>query len=71
MPVNMDPKRKRKPPSAGSDKNASIPSPSAPPSSPHPPAKPKDPEVPSEADLAEKEWKHLWEATEVIDMDKW
>jgi hypothetical protein len=69
MPVNMDPKRKRKPTGTGSEKNASVPS--SPPSSPHPPAKPKDPEVPSEADLAEKEWKHLWEATEVIDMDKW
>jgi hypothetical protein len=69
MPINMDPKRKRKATAAGSDKNASTP-PSGP-SAPQPPAKPKDPELPTEADLAEKEWKHLWEATEVIDMDKW
>lgn len=25
----------------------------------------------TETDLAEKEWQHLWDATEVIDMDKW
>jgi hypothetical protein len=65
MPVNMDPKRKRKPTSGSPGKAPSAQQP------PSPPAKPKDPDAPSEADMAEKEWKHLWEATEVIDMDKW
>jgi hypothetical protein len=63
MPVNMDPKRKRKP------------KPAAEPSQPKParkkPANPTEPDSPTEADLAEKEWTPLWEATEVIDMDKW
>ncbi len=31
----------------------------------------KNLDEPTEADLAEKEWTHLWDATEVIDMDKW
>jgi hypothetical protein len=63
MPVNMDPKRKRKP----------QPEPAGPEPSRKQPAavNPQDPNAPTEADLAEKEWKNLWEATEVIDMDKW
>jgi hypothetical protein len=68
MPVNMDPKRKRKPKSASSSDDPSVQKPprkkSANPAS-------GDPDSPTEADLAEKEWKNLWEATEVIDMDKW
>ena len=28
-------------------------------------------EADREADLADAEWKNLWDATEVIDMDKW
>ena len=63
MPVNMDPKRKRKP--AATQPNPTKPKPV------NQPSKPKDPDTPSEADLAEKEWTHLWEATEVIDMDRW
>jgi hypothetical protein len=67
MPVNMDPKRKRKPKSASSDDPSAQKAPrnkSANPNS-------ADPDSPTEADMAEKEWKNLWEATEVIDMDKW
>jgi hypothetical protein len=66
MPVNMDPKRKRKP------KPAASAEPAPPKSARKKPANaPTDPDSPTEADLAEKEWTHLWEATEVIDMDKW
>lgn len=32
---------------------------------------PKDPDEPTEVDLANKEIEHLWEQTEVIDMDTW
>ena len=31
----------------------------------------KETEEDREKDLADAEWKHLWDATEVIDMDKW
>ncbi len=31
----------------------------------------KETEEDCEKDLADAEWKHLWDATEVIDMDKW
>jgi hypothetical protein len=58
MPVNMDPKRKRKLQGEQSHKSDAAKS-------------PQDPNAPTEADLAEKEWKNLWEATEVIDMDTW
>jgi len=66
VPVNMDPKKRRKRTDSedartkagvspkGADKDAS-----------------KNPDEPDEADLAEKELTHLWDATEVIDMDKW
>jgi hypothetical protein len=65
MPVNMDPKRKRKPKPAA----AAEPSVQKPPRKK--PANSTDPDSPTEADLAEKEWTNLWDATEVIDMDKW
>jgi hypothetical protein len=58
MPINMDPKRKRKPQGEHGQK-------------PDPSKTAQDPNAPTEADLAEKEWKNLWEATEVIDMDTW
>jgi hypothetical protein len=61
MPVNMDPKRKRKPEAEGAEPTTEQTAKS----------KSQDPNAPSEADLAEKEWKNLWEATEVIDMDTW
>ncbi|WP_447973146.1 hypothetical protein [Nitrospira sp. Kam-Ns4a] len=66
MPVNMDPSKKRL--------RKSEPEPVEARPAPDPEAakpKPKNPDEPDERDLAEKEWKHLWDATEVIDMDKW
>jgi hypothetical protein len=66
----MDPKRKRKSEADSHRKKAPSARPSQPPAQPSA-SKPLDPDTPTEADLAEKEWKNLWEATEVIDMDKW
>ena len=66
MPVNMDPKKKR-------------PKPAIEPAQPDP-APPGDgpkkkfgetTERDKEHALADAEWKNLWDATEVIDMDKW
>jgi hypothetical protein len=69
MPVNMDPSKKRvRPPSPEAEP---APPAAAPPSEAQAKPRPKNPDEPDEVDLAEKEWKHLWEATEVIDMDKW
>lgn len=69
MPINMDPsKRKRKP------------APSEEPPGDQAGAENKDPGKPKfgeeteqdrEKAIAEAEWKNLWDATEVIDMDKW
>ncbi len=68
MPVNMDPaKRRRKSPleqqsSTGPESqdttNAGV-------------AFGQETEKDREKDLADAEWKNLWDATEVIDMDKW
>ena len=65
MPVNMDPRKKKTP---------------APPPDGDPEAKPAE-DAPKafgettdrdkELAMADAEWKNLWEATEVIDMDKW
>lgn len=69
MPVNMDPtKRRRKPqPAPDAVANPTTDSPEA--------RKAKDFGDESEADrqkaLADAESKNLWDATEVIDMDKW
>jgi hypothetical protein len=68
MPVNMDPaKRRRKArpaqkPSTDS-KSQDI--------SKTPAAFGEETEKDREKDLADAEWKNLWDATEVIDMDKW
>lgn len=66
MPVNRDPKKRRK--SAGAE-DVQTKAGAHPQSSGQ--ATPKNPDEPDEADLAEKELTHLWDATEVIDMDKW
>jgi hypothetical protein len=67
MPVNMDPKKRLKKPAAGQPN----PSPGA---SRQTDAVPKDPGEETQEDrekaLADAEWKNLWDATEVIDMDK-
>lgn len=69
MPVNMDPAKKRK---------KQSPQPSADPSrsendevvQTHSPQFGKETEEDRVKDLADAELKNLWEATEVIDMDK-
>jgi hypothetical protein len=69
MPVNMDPKKKRR-----TSPEATAPEGAQQPEGGSPPAKPKFGET-TERDrehaLADAEWKNLWDATEVIDMDKW
>jgi hypothetical protein len=78
MPVNMDPKKRRRQaqseapasqtdseqPSPGEDRaparNKAVPGPSF-----------EETEADREKALADAEWKNLWDATEVIDMDKW
>jgi hypothetical protein len=68
MPVNMDPKKRLKKPAAGQP----TPSPAA---SRQTGSSRKDlgEETPEDKEkaLADAEWKNLWDATEVIDMDKW
>ena len=63
MPVNMDPKKRLKKPAA-----------QAPAAPVQTPARPKDLGEETAEDqenaLADAEWKNLWDATEVIDMDK-
>lgn len=69
MPVNMDPqKRLRKKAQKKDEQDREEETEKAATGSP---SGPKNLDEPTEADLAEKEWKHLWDATEVIDMDKW
>lgn len=68
MPVNMDPAKKRR----KSQSDAEVPG--------HPPPVDGSPAQPAafgeetpadrEKDMADAEWKNLWDATEVIDMDK-
>lgn len=69
MPVNMDPKKRLKKP------EAERPAASSPAASNHAGAKPKaldeETEEDREKELAAAEQKNLWDATEVIDMDKW
>jgi hypothetical protein len=69
MPVNMDPSKKRRrtgpPPRPASD-SAHVSSGSA----PLPQAFGEETDADREKDLAEAESKNLWDATEVIDMDK-
>ena len=69
MPVNMDPKKRKK--SSGAEQ------PSASDATAQNQAttgkKPfgEETEADREKALADAEWKNLWDATEVIDMDKW
>lgn len=63
MPVNMDPKKRLKLPEATRQ--------DAPPTPPAPKELGEETPEDRERALAEAEWKNLWDATEVIDMDKW
>ncbi len=68
MPVNMDPrKRKQKRPSSQEATDQSAPE------TPDTVKKQfgEETELDREKAIAEAEWKNLWDATEVIDMDKW
>lgn len=68
MPVNMDP-RKRKQKQDASQEPTDQPAAEA-----QVPAKKQfgeETELDREKAIAEAEWKNLWDATEVIDMDKW
>ena len=70
MPVNMDPKKRR--PRAEPQE---VPTKSSPQTQDAPKPKPKqfaeETQEDCEKALADAEWKNLWDATEVIDMDKW
>ncbi|TAJ08832.1 MAG: hypothetical protein EPO61_07975 [Nitrospirae bacterium] len=65
MPVNMDPKKRKK--AAAQDAQAGGDSASG--------TKKENLEEVTERDkelaAADAEWKNLWDATEVIDMDRW
>lgn len=65
MPVNMDPAKKRR------KGHADAPPPQEAPATPaSPQAFGEETHIDREKDLADAEWKNLWDATEVIDMDK-
>ena len=64
MPVNMDPKKRLRKPGGGQPAAASRQT--------DPARKDVGEETPEDKEkaLADAEWKNLWDATEVIDMDK-
>lgn len=64
MPVNMDPSKKRR-----KGRAATPTAPPAPADTP-PHVFGEETAADREKDLADAEWKNLWDATEVIDMDK-
>ena len=67
MPVNMDPTKKRR---TGQTAPTSPPAPVVEPMEAVPQAFGTETHADREKDLADAEWKNLWDATEVIDMDK-
>lgn len=67
MPVNMDPAKKRK---SGQSEPTATSQPVAEPVENTPQAFGAETHADREKDLADAEWKNLWDATEVIDMDK-
>lgn len=81
MPVNMDPSKKRfkkgteAPPSQAA--TPEQPPPPAPGAQPQSQSRPRSENLDTVTDrdkelaLADAEWRNLWDATEVIDMDKW
>ncbi|MBI4400032.1 MAG: hypothetical protein HY581_00185 [Nitrospirae bacterium] len=69
MPVNMDPKKRSKRAEPGEAvRKAGAESKEAAQASKN---FGETTERDKELDLADAEWKHLWDATEVIDMDRW
>lgn len=69
MPVNMDPSKKRRRPQAAATSAAEERRTDATSTAP-PRTFGEETEADREKDLAEAELKNLWDATEVIDMDK-
>jgi hypothetical protein len=69
MPVNMDPAKKRKRPTPKPDED-SPPSKQETSALTHPAQFGEETEEDRVKELADAEQKNLWEATEVIDMDK-
>ncbi len=70
MPVNMDPKnRRRRVQPIPEEPKAAAPAPRAAKTDKN--AFGEETEEDREKALADAEWKNLWDATEVIDMDKW
>lgn len=69
MPVNMDPSKKRR---RTTPKTAPVPEQARTTSAPASPHQTfgEETEADREKDLADAELKNLWDATEVIDMDK-
>jgi hypothetical protein len=69
MPVNMDPSKKRRTtqPAAAPPAERELPQ-NAPVSSSQKFG--EETAIDREKDMADAEWKNLWDATEVIDMDK-
>ncbi len=70
MPVNMDPKHRRRPDQQPDHTEEAEAQPSE---SQQVGDKSfgKETEEDREKELQDAEWKNLWDATEVIDMDKW
>ena len=69
MPVNMDPSKKRRKTAATQETDEQTAAKSQPSKAGALPDEPTDRD--REHALADAEWKNLWDATEVIDMDKW
>ena len=70
MPVNMDPNKRRNKPSSAKSSEDQAQSKSSGKSD----AKKQfgeETDQDREKAIADAEWKNLWDATEVIDMDKW
>jgi len=70
MPVNMDPKKRRRT-TRPEVESAQAEADSRPAVEPKPQGSMDETEADREKALADAEWKNLWDATEVIDMDKW
>ena len=66
MPINMDPSKKRRRGQAAPPPTAEHPETTAVPHTPFG----EETSADREKDMADAEWKNLWDATEVIDMDK-
>ncbi|MEC4889788.1 MAG: hypothetical protein RI101_06970 [Nitrospira sp.] len=67
MPVNMDPSKKRRKSQTDTVPVQDTVGDSV---APTPRAFGEETHIDREKDLADAEWKNLWDATEVIDMDK-